>query len=197
MRHRASTVARRAATSVAALFVISVATPAGASVKPAATGQENLTSGTWGVVPTQSTSSPPPTGPLTITTTKNGAIYFQVVNDGSVTIGGMSYAVTISSAKTTAALTACSVAWNQSGGGTCPGSSTTVGTWIDSSPPGPGRVTSGATLTSSTVPASNTAELYLRATLGGVPGTGSTITFDTSVSSGAAGQIRAGQTTNA
>lgn len=181
---------------VAALLVLPLTAPAGASVRPAAAGQAAAESGTWGVVPTQSTSPAPPTGALTLTAAGTNPLYFQVVNDGTVTIRGLGYSVTISSANTTAALTACSVAWTQSGSGFCPGTATTVGTWVQSASPSAGEVRSGARVASSTVPAVSATRLYLRATPGSVPPGGTAITINTSVGSGPTAQVRSGQTSN-
>lgn len=161
------------------------------------TGTEAVTSTTWGVVPTQSTSSPPPAQVLTLTATNNNAQYFKVVNTGAETITGLSYVVAITGGtKTALALTACSIAWTQGGSGTCSGTSTTIGTWSVQTPLPNGTVASGISVTSGTAPAAAGAQLFLRATPSNAPAAGVTFTLNTTVSSGPTRQIRAARTTN-
>lgn len=193
---------RRAATSVALLsisVVLPIASVAAAVQAAGAAGSQSVSSGTWGVVPTQSTSAPPPTGPLTLSATTNAAQYFKVVNTGNVSLAGMSYVVTISGGtKTALALTACSVAWTQGGAGSCSGTLTPIATWSEQSPLPNGDATNGSTVASTTVPVTAGATLFLRATpTNAVGGAGNTFTITTTVKSASTRQIRAAMTTNA
>lgn len=163
-----------------------------ASSKSSSAGQETVGSGSWGVVATQSTSSPPPTGPLALTVTNNNPFYFSVVNDGTTSITSITYNVTLTATNTKLTLAVCSVAWNQGGAGTCSGTTTTVDTWIKGTAGG-GQVVSGTSVNSTTVPAAATAKINLRGTPGGVGGSGTTLTINMSVASN---QLRAAQTTN-
>ena len=192
---------RRAATSVALLSfsaVLPIASAAAAVQAAGAAGSESVGSGTWGVVPTQSTSTPPPTGPLTLSATNNTVQYFKVVNTGNISIAGMSYVVTISGGtKTALALTACSVAWTQGGAGSCSGTPTPIATWSEQSPLPNGDATNGSAVVSTAVPVTAGATLFLRATpTSAVGGAGNTFTITTTVKSASARQIRAAQTTN-
>ena len=193
-------VGRRAAVTVALLGMSSLLplVAVSASVNAAGVvGSESVTSGDWGVVPTQSTATPPPTGALTLTATNNSAQYFKVVNTGSTVLVGMGYAVSITGGtKTALNLTACSIAWNQGGGGTCSGTSTTVAKWSIQTPPPPGAVTNGSLVASATAPVAAGAALFLRATPASAVAGGVTFTIDTSVSSASTRQIRAAQSTN-
>jgi hypothetical protein len=185
-----------------ALLGVSLLLPlaaASAAVKAAgAVGSESVTSGSWGVVPTQSTANPPPTVALTLTATNNAAQYFKVVNVGNISVTDMSYVVTISGGtKTALTLTACSVAWNQGGGGSCGGTSTTVGKWSIQTPTPNGFVASGTSIASSTSPDAPGAVLFLRATPASTVAAGVTFTITTTVTSASSGrQIRAAQSTN-
>ena len=162
-----------------------------------ADGTEGVSTGSWGVVPTQSSSMPPPVGALSLTASNNNPQYFQAVNVGTLPLVALSYSVGItSSANTTMTLTACSVPWNQGGGGGCAGTKTTIGNWSSQMPVPKGHVAGGASLTSTVVPATGNGQVSIQAKPGGVPTGGATFTVNTTVESGPTRQIRAAQTSN-
>lgn len=180
-----------------AAFLCRGARPAVASDGASSTGTSNVTSGTWGVVATQSTSSPPPETALALSASTTTPQYFQAVNVGSVALTAMSYSVTISStAATTLTLTSCTLPWTQVGSGVCTGVQATVGTWALTALPPAGDVSSGAVVATTQVPTSPAGTLYLQATPGTVPLSGATFTVSTYVSSGPGSQLRAPAVTN-
>lgn len=171
--------------------------PALASDGATTMGTSTVGSGTWGVVATQSTVSPPPKTALSLTATNSAPLYFQAVNVGNVALTAMTYSVTIAStAATTLTVTACTLPWTQVGGGLCTGVQSTVATWILSSPPPAGDVSSGSSVSTTQVPATPAGTLYLQATPGSVPLGGATFTVNTFVSSGPASQLTAPTVTN-
>lgn len=188
---------RRAVVS-AALLAASAALVgiASAASMADASSTSTITSAKWAVVPTQSTTSPPPTGALTLTASSTAPQYFRVVNAGTVSVTAMTYVVTVTSTSGSpnVKLTACTVAWAANA---CPGTSTVVATWSSKSNPPAGQVSSGTAISSTAVPAAPNASVYLQASPGGVPATGATITVNTSVSSGPTRQIRTAAATNA
>ena len=188
----AATAAKRAAVAAALSGVLSTSClpSAGASTAAAAAGTGSAATGSWGVVATQSALSPPAAEALTLTALTATPLYYKAVNVVTVTLRSMSWSVVVSGSGATLKLSTCSVAWVQGGSGTCSGVTTTVGTWVASSSPGGGQVTSGTTVTSGAVPTASTTTLYLRATPGSLPKTGAKFTVNTSVSSGGSSQLR-------
>ena len=193
---------RRAAVTVALLgmYCLLPLVSAAATVRAASpVGSETVTGGSWGVVPTQSTASPPPAGALTLTATNNSAQYFKVVNTGTEPLVATTYVVAIGGggSKTALTLTACSVAWTQGGSGSCTGTTTAIKAWSQQVPVPSGDVADGTAVASAAVPAQANATLFIRATPASVPASGATFTITTSVSSSSPRQIGSPATTNA
>lgn len=159
----------------------------------AATGSaRTVSTGTFAVIPTVTTSGTPLPAPATLTfTLATPRAYYDAVNTGSINLVAASYNINLTYVGTgtpTVTLVACpGNSWNQTLN-TCPVSTVTIGSW------GAGSSTD---IASAQVPASNGDRLRLRAT---VTTTGvmvsATATANVSVSSGPTRQIRAAGTTN-
>lgn len=165
-------------------------------VGAAAVGTGSAATGSWGVVATQSTATPPPDGALTLTATSNEALFFQAVNVGTVSLQAMTWSVTVVGVGTTVSLEACTQPWKQTGNSKCMATETAIGTWSAAVPVPSGDLASGASVSSPAVPADPTATLYLQATVSSAPVLGAQITITTAVSSGSASQLRAATVTN-
>jgi hypothetical protein len=188
--------AAAAAVLLAALVVAPIAATAGGSAGGA--GTAHLTSGAWGVDPaaTTITSAPPClTSPIScgaFTSSGSSPWYLNIWNTGTVNLLGVSYVISFSGGVTPKlTLKACSVAWTQSGSGSCSGTTTSV---LTNKAAGTSAVTVG-------LPTAPGREIFLQATPSGSP---SSVTIGTAVCSGTSscgdgatsGQIRAPSTTN-
>ncbi len=168
--------------------------PAQAGVSGAATGAQDVSSGSFAVVPTTDPSTPPP-GALTLTYAailSPPAQYFDAVNTGSIALVGATYSVAVSGGgllgDPSITLTACTDgSWDQSTG-TCSGTEVALGTW---------SATSTAPADSSAAPAVPGTRLGIRASLSATANLTdvTTATISISVSSGPTRQIRAATTT--
>lgn len=193
---RRRTPRRVAATAVALLGLFwggyQVPAYAGITARGQTSSTETVSSGTFAVVPTTSTSGTPlPAAAALAFTLATPTAYFDAVNTGSIDLVGASYNLNLTYAGTgtpTVTLQSCpGGTWNQVLG-TCATGAVTIGSW--------GSLSS-TTVASSQVPATNGTRLHLKATLTstGVIVSGSAIA-NVTVSSGPTRQIRAAATTN-
>ena len=181
--------------STTALLATVVCLPgiAAAAASGNASGRTTVASASWGVVATQSTAFPPPTGQLSLAVSNNTPTYFRVVNTGSVSILTYVVAITSGNPGSNVTVTACSVAWVSNA---CPGTTSTVAVWSAKNSPPTGQVTSGTAITSAFVPATSPNAVFVQVLGGSFPAAGGLITVDMSVSSSGPRQIRAATTTN-
>ena len=165
---------------------------AGITGQAATTSARTVSSGTFAVIPTLTTSGTPAPAPAALTfTTLVPRAFYDAVNTGSISLVAASYNINLTYVGTgtpTVTLVACpGNSWNQSLN-TCPVGTVTIGSW------GAGSSTDVA---STQVPVNNGDRLHLRAT---VSTTGVMVsaaaTANVTVSSGPTRQIRAAVTTN-
>src|ERR1700719_2874958 len=113
-RHRLRHLA--AVLGVVGCLTVALEQVAWASYEADASGATAVTSGSWGTIPTTTTSGVPPTGSLTLTYTTSilgnpPSQYFNVYNSGTVSLVASTYTVTLSGLAllftTTLHLTAC------------------------------------------------------------------------------------------
>ena len=199
---------RRAAVFAAALLAAgaAMAQVAAASCKAAATGTSAVSSTEWGAVLAPTSVATVPSCPssqycasYSFTLASSSTYdYFDAWGTGSAAIVGLSYEGTWTGGGEID-LTACSVAWTQTGSGTCSGTKTTVFTNVASG-------TYQAVTAAGTYPAAPGARIYLQAKEGSThPPANTSVSMSTSVCSGGssctdgttARQIRAAATTNA
>jgi hypothetical protein len=184
---------------VVGCLVLAVDGVAWAGYAATANGAMLVTSGSWGAIPTTTTSGVPPTGSLTLTFATSllgnpASQYFSGYNSGTISLVASTYTVTLSGSAllgtTTVVLTACvGATWNTTAG-TCSGTTTAIGSWTKS--------TSGTSVSSSAAPAMSASRLSVQASVTGdlVLSGSLTVVISMSVDSSSPRQIRAVITTN-
>lgn len=151
-----------------------------------------VSSGTFAVVPTVTTSGTPAPAPAALTFTLAAPrAFYDAVNTGTISLVAASYNINytyIGVGTPTMTLVACpGNSWNQTLN-TCPVATVTIGSW---------SAGSSTDVASTQVPVANGDRLHLRATLTATGLiTSAAATANVTVSSGSTRQIRAAVTTN-
>jgi hypothetical protein len=161
-------------------------------------GITQASSGSWGIVPTTSSSGTPADGSLTLNYSPSGFLdpppqYFNAYDSGTIALAGSTYDVDVSGVSllgtSTLTLTACLGAiWNTTLG-TCGGTLEVIGSWTPQ--------TSGTDISTSAVPASSGGRLSIQAAVTGDLVLSGTLIATVSISvSSSPRQIRQAITTN-